>query len=667
MDVYEAALNYRDCGLSLVPVRTDGTKAAATKWTELQARMPTDVELRAWFCRAQPYGIGIVGGTISGNLERLDFDEVGLYDNWADLCREQSLDDILKALVVVRTPSGGSHVYYRCGSEIPGNKVLARRKTADAPTKLVTLAETRGEGGYTIAPGSPVSCHPTALPYELTQGAFEKTPVLSETERAYLVNLVEVFNEHLDPACIAPEPNTRRPVSGGLRPGDDYNARGDYYPIIERDGWTRCGGRGECLFWRRPGKADRGISATSNYAGSEKFYVFSSNASPFEPNRAYSPFAVKAFLEHSGDFTTAARDLASQGYGPARNNGVSNEEPPLALVCKRERVSIAERIIDASTMVKPEGEQPTLCGPYILPGASHLLVGTRGIGKSTLAFGMAATIAMGTEWYGLECTQVNVLYIDTENGERLRSEKLHRLFKDGFPSEGRLYFLDGSCKMEADSNGLIEFAMKNNIRLVIFDTLRRCFAVKDENDNAEFYARVAPILDALKEAGIASLLLAHPAKGTGKSARGAGAQEDAVDIVLSVGMRNNGSVTDELGVIELSSMKNRILGLTVPPLLLRRAGNDQFSLLSAGELTVAADTVRESTKQEQCEAAIAEYLEYIHPDRATYTDLLKAMQEKAFSNSTFKNALASLKETGALAQTETGYQVNHRAMGEHED
>ena len=84
--------------------------------------------LKAWFSNSNPHGIGIVGGTISGNLERLDFDELGLDDDWSNLCREFALEDVLRRLVVVRTPTGGSHVYYRSEAAIPGNRALARRR-----------------------------------------------------------------------------------------------------------------------------------------------------------------------------------------------------------------------------------------------------------------------------------------------------------------------------------------------------------------------------------------------------------------------------------------------------------------------------------------------------------------------------------------------------------
>ena len=103
------------------------------------------------------------------------------------------------------------------------------------------------------------------------------------------------------------------------RPGDDFNARGDVAALLKRHGWRPCGVRGDGnQHWTRPGKP-HGTSATLKDG---VFYVFSSNAHPFEPNGAYSPFAVFAALEHGGDFEAAARDLAGQGYGrPAEPDG----------------------------------------------------------------------------------------------------------------------------------------------------------------------------------------------------------------------------------------------------------------------------------------------------------------------------------------------------------
>ncbi len=103
-----------------------------------------------------------------------------------------------------------------------------------------------------------------------------------------------------------------RPMSADNadRPGDDFNTRGDPRPLLQQHGWIRIK-TGDNEYWRRPGK-DSGTSATLK---DRVFYVFSSNAAPFEPNRGYSPFAVYALLNHGGDFEEAARSLRMSGYG----------------------------------------------------------------------------------------------------------------------------------------------------------------------------------------------------------------------------------------------------------------------------------------------------------------------------------------------------------------
>lgn len=45
------------------------------------------------------------------------------------------------------------------------------------------------------------------------------------------------------------------------------------------------------------------------------FYVFSSNAAPFDSEKAFWPFAIFALLECNGDFKEAARLLSGHGYG----------------------------------------------------------------------------------------------------------------------------------------------------------------------------------------------------------------------------------------------------------------------------------------------------------------------------------------------------------------
>ena len=115
-------------------------------------------------------------------------------------------------------------------------------------------------------------------------------------------------------------PETTPPTRGGgsnhgNRPGDDYNARGDWFALLTAHGWRCVGSKGYETYWKRPGKDERGWSATVNYADLNLLYIFSSNAWPFKSGRGYSLFSAYAILNHGGDFRAASIELALMGYG----------------------------------------------------------------------------------------------------------------------------------------------------------------------------------------------------------------------------------------------------------------------------------------------------------------------------------------------------------------
>lgn len=116
-------------------------------------------------------------------------------------------------------------------------------------------------------------------------------------------------------AAWEPERVAQRPaVPAGvtMKPGEDYDARGDFFGLLKAHGWKPLqGGK----YWTRPGK-NAGISASwGHYPG--MFWVFTS-ATELEQGRSYSPWQVYAMLEHGGDFKAAARQLAAEGYGEKR-------------------------------------------------------------------------------------------------------------------------------------------------------------------------------------------------------------------------------------------------------------------------------------------------------------------------------------------------------------
>ena len=316
---------------------------------------------------------------------------------------------------------------------------------------------------------------------------------------------------------------------------------------------------------------------------------------------------------------------------------------------KATRKPIAERIIDLAD-VQPPGDLPLLFGSYLLRGNSHWLTGQTGLGKSTLLYNMACALAEGTPLWGIDCEPTRVLYADMESGDVGRAHKIDRLYGSAARVRGQLLFLREPIKLPDETDELLAFVEAQSIELVIFDTARRCFSVKDENDNAEVYNRVVPTLDALKQIGVASLTLGHPSKNGNGSARGAGAQEDAGDVNLSLTM-HRGEVTDTNGIIVLRVTKNRLLGMGVLPLYLQRVGDDQFERVECGDSVALPEP---SSKRDLCKAALTEYLASLPTRHAAYTDIIRAMQSQGYTNATARRAKEDMEKDGELLRAVSG-------------
>lgn len=172
--VLEIARGYVAAGLSVIPIRCDGSKAPAYAWKAFQQRIAPESLLTQWFV-ADEFGIAILGGAVSGNLEILDFDDGEAYAWWSERVQDR-LPGLLERLPIVLTPAGGRHVYYRLPRQPMGNRKLAWPAEGQK-----ALLETRGEGGYVLAPGCPAACHPSGGLYRHVYGPpLTAVPVLEE-------------------------------------------------------------------------------------------------------------------------------------------------------------------------------------------------------------------------------------------------------------------------------------------------------------------------------------------------------------------------------------------------------------------------------------------------------------------------------------------------------
>lgn len=302
--ILDAAYRYINARFLVLPADSRRKHPTLATYKQYRHKPPTEKQNATWFSSAD--AICILTGAVSGSLEVLDFDQAGrAFNAWCDLVEEHD-PRLLQRLVVQKSQSGGRHVFFRNELLAPNSEVLARTLTPEIDGKTV-LIETLGEGSLVMCDPSPG--------YVVLQGKLTSLPVMSIDERAILVDAACSLDEVKATKRDAP---TTKTTSDGTQPGDDFSERGDVAAILTKHGW-RLILDGNNQQWCRPGKTT-GCSATLKDG---VFYVFSSNAAPFEANQSYSPFAVYALLEHGGDFSAATRQLASEGYGKAKDNDVN--------------------------------------------------------------------------------------------------------------------------------------------------------------------------------------------------------------------------------------------------------------------------------------------------------------------------------------------------------
>jgi len=329
-NIKDKAKEYLSYQLSVIPTRED--KTPTRPWTAYQSNRLREAEVDNTFSGANVKGVAIICGAISGGLEVIDVDTK--YDItgslWAELRTliQDNLPELYNNLVIAQTKSGGYHIYYRC-TQIKGNIKLANRPTTEEERertykseitsgateedaknrsindKVRVLIETRGEGGYVIAPPTPG--------YKFIQGDPGKIATITPQQRDIILNIAKSFNELTEEKPKTK--NTPQPIYGapGLTPLEDYNNRGDVVGLLKNKGWRVIDERGDRINLLRPGDT-KSKSSGNFHTGLRVLRVFSSSTE-FNPERGYNPAQVFSLLECNEDDKVAYRKLLELGYG----------------------------------------------------------------------------------------------------------------------------------------------------------------------------------------------------------------------------------------------------------------------------------------------------------------------------------------------------------------
>lgn len=322
--------------IGLLPIPVKKNKSSIIKWGSVTLASVNDDYIKA-FDDEQVFGIAIVAGQKSGNLECIDIDskydlDGSLYQVITDAIIDKD-PELYSKLVIVSTPSGGYHMLYRSRSVRRNTKLAMRYQTesemsasggsSSGPGQQV-LIETRGEGGYFLCWPSPG--------YTFLKGGFADIQEISEAESAALMEICRSLDQvkaKVDPVkasmgqekvpAYEPPPSVSRSTKYLKKPWDEYNDRSDVISLLMSHGWTVVrnipspdDGR-IVTYLKRPGITDKDVSATYNHVPGRVYCFTSSTSLPI--NTPLTPFEVYVRLQHDGKVKAAVEAVESMGYG----------------------------------------------------------------------------------------------------------------------------------------------------------------------------------------------------------------------------------------------------------------------------------------------------------------------------------------------------------------
>jgi hypothetical protein len=564
-EILTTALRFASLGICTVPVATDGSKRPGiASWKEFQERRPTPDELLAWFSTAE--GVGVICGKVSGNLEMLELEgravAAKMHKDIKEIAENSGLGNLwakLNSGYVETTPSGGIHWLYRIDGEVPGNTKLARRPGENGGVDV--LAETRGEGGFVIVAPTAGTCHPSGGEWRMLVGSPDTIPTLTRAERDALHNLFSIFDELPTADYIAEEIATK--TDGPATPGDDYNARVSWHQILEPLGWTPVyTNREGVTAWRRPGKSI-GISATTNHAGTDKFYCFSTSTI-FDGGSSYSKFAAYALIEHGGDFREAARSLRRLGYGGSQElatlapgdynpSGVQMHDEEGNVIVDSSWIPKVIESLDLESDVEPSMLKREDGHHILYPGKINAIFGESESGKTWVALeAVRQELARGNR----------VFYIDFEDSARGIMNRLKTMKTPQQAFSRFLYANPDTAYTPAISEAIQATLAEFEPTLIVVDGVNAAMNLmgldlEKNKDATEFSQR---ILRPLRSFGSGILTIDHVTKSKdtrGNYAIGAQAKRADIDgVAISVSVEQPfGRGTD--GALALTVTKDR--------------------------------------------------------------------------------------------------------------
>ncbi|MCX6280200.1 MAG: DUF3987 domain-containing protein [Bacteroidetes bacterium] len=271
--------------------------------------------------------IGVVCGDVSSGFECMDFDAKAgepIAEIFQRIMTDPTANTIIKRnnLPIVKTPSGGYHIYYRQSERKQASRVLAYWETGKV------MIETRGNGAY-------VATIPSEGYKQLHGASLTEIARITEEERDYLFSLAESMTRFIKTKSEHttngkwPEKFDINTVWGRYNETEVEEAKN----ILIENGW-RCirERRDGVQYWQRPGKPDGDDSTSATFGRLRNmFYCFTDNAPGFEKEKGYSLLDIFIIYKHGGDQKKAIQELeiryGIQHYKPEPADDSETSDP----------------------------------------------------------------------------------------------------------------------------------------------------------------------------------------------------------------------------------------------------------------------------------------------------------------------------------------------------
>jgi len=181
-------------------------------------------------------------------------------------------------------------------------------------------------------------------------------------------------------------------------------------------------------------------------------------------------------------------------------------------------------------------EIPWICKGYLFRGGLTIWAGSPKIGKTTLAYELIDRVAVGDSFLGGEPIRSKVLLLGLEEHRRDIITRLRKRSDEAIEGWVKVQFgpLPYSAPIYEE---MADYIMREEIGLVVIDTIPAWWNLSDENDASEVIRKGYPLVNVIRKTNAAWLGLVHTRKSGGdhgEDIRGSSALLGLVDIAVSM-------------------------------------------------------------------------------------------------------------------------------------